>query len=760
MGKLRFKRQDVSIGNIFSVDSYNYLKHKLTCMIGMDYRSMAAFRFFMAACVMGDIVERSGDLFVIYTEQVHLINTSFTFQAFLFTVHFCIAFMMAIGYRTKLTSFLTWFLTISLQAYVGIVGHGGDVFFRMMLFFAIFIPSAECFAVDSWYFEDKDKKQHGNILRDDQQSLLHSDGTASNSGGNSNGEQIGIDVGAGGSANSPSTRATYSKRPGYNTDAYRFIGFSTLAIILQMSLMYISSFFHKSGEEWKNGEATFYAITLDYFATDFAKFIVQFRTTIRILTIAVAKWELWGAFFLFSPIYTDYCRLFGAIGFMAMHLGFVLCLRLGLFFWVTALAQTANLPPFFWEYTFDWFETKLMKGQRSIRVYYNTSSPLSQYTTLIMKTFFIIPSCATYAPLEQMIKDSNQMGGGDIISASSENNNNSNSNDTNHDDVDRSDDDYDKTSKTNNSSSSSMSRRTLLGDDWFVTIDGYGVRRRNLMALNHLASKSPILFLFSWMASYTPMGVSNIVARIMLFVHTKSQESQTLSRELSTYQRRKYPRAQPHKAWVILNQIWLAWVCYIILMYNLNTFHYRVGWKNEYTQMAFLFRWDQGWNMFSPSPPKTHWWHTIHGKLDDDTPIELFKNETFHNLAGPINYQVDFDKPVPFDRTYGNHRWFKFWENGYNAYGADALRLEVGRYICRQFNSARHGNKTLYSFTVYFVHELQNLDGTISPGGHQSLWNHICYDKPVTAAPAKTDAPKIEPPKEDEKEEKENQNEE
>ncbi|EFA79389.1 hypothetical protein PPL_07807 [Heterostelium album PN500] len=721
MGKLRFKRQDLW-STLTSKDTIRFLWQRFVMMAGMDLRSIALFRFTMACCVIGDNIERMGDLFVLYTEEglfprslivsryssnyffpIHIVNTSWTAQLIIFLIHTWIAFCMAIGFRTKLMTFLTWALTISLQSYVGVIGHGGDVYFRLMLFFCMFLPTAEFYSVDNWNFsqpKDSAGKDDDSVPLIDHEKIVDTNTSLDDSKKNDDAPIEIVGSMPDSSSSSPTSIASVSKKP-LDPNRYRFISFATMCVLLQMSCMYIASFFHKSGEEWANGEATFYAISLDYFQTPFARWILPFRTTLKLLTIAVAKWELIGPLFWFSPVYTDYCRLLGAVGFMALHAGFVSCLRLGLFFWVTFFAQTCNFPPFVWDYTFDFCERKLMRGQRAVRVFYNTSSPLSQYLTLIMKTFFVLPSCATYAPLDKMPEEQSMTTVSTTPFASDD--------------------------------ESSHKHKRLLGDDWFVSIDGNGVRRRNLAALNHLCSKSPLLFWLAWLCAKVPIGVTNVVSTIFQYCHSQSQASQQQTKRPSIYVRRRGPRRPAHRIYSIYTNVVCAFLFYLVLGYNLNIFHHQIpGWHFRYQQLAFLIRFDQGWNMFSPAPPKSHWWHAIHGELDDGTQVELFKDNAFHELATRVNYKVDFEKPVPFDTTYGNHRWFKFWENGYNAFGADSLRLETGRYVCRQFNSVNTGTKKLYRFTVFFVHEFMNLDGTVTPPAHQSLWNHLCYERTET----------------------------
>ncbi|KAM9945266.1 hypothetical protein ACTFIT_003521 [Dictyostelium discoideum] len=810
MGKLKLKRPQSfteSFHNFISKETWKKVQHKTLMMFGMDYRSMALFRVTMALCVIGDVIERATDLSVMYTDSgvmprhlitsryssnyflpIHLVNTSFCFQAFLFTLHIVIAFSMLIGYRTKLSSILTWLMTISLQAYIGVIGHGGDVFFRMMLFLNIFIPTSKYFSWDSaTFYQDSPIKRlnnnnNNNIvnsnnnnnnnnnviinnvinstnipiinlsepesplqqqqllqqqLQHDQELILQPPQQQQLKDININKDEIGIEIG---SERGIEQKVIQAKR---DPDSYRFVSFGTCAIILQIGLMYCTSYFHKSGAEWHNGDATFYALTLDYFATDIAKLFLYFRPALKVLTIAVAKWELFGILFLISPVYSDWCRLFGAIGFIAMHAGFIMCLRLGLFFFVTAGAELINIPTTVWELFFDLIEEKVLKGQQPTRVYYNTSSPISQRIALIFKTYFIIPGHAIFSPLEKMLNNEDSISNNSatqspyLLSSSSSSSSSSNDNSgSDTDDAERS-----HRRRTSNLSSPTISstmfsssplingsKKDLVGDDWLVTIDSNGIRKRNIHALNYICSKSPLLFPLAKALTYVPANMCMLFTKICQKIHSRSQQSLIMSSgKRSLYQKKKNPIPQTPRIYSILNNIWMLFICYFLFAYNLNVFDYNFGFQQSWHQFAYVLRLDQSWNMFSPAPPKTHWWHVIHGELDDGTKVELFKNEGMFNFQ--INTEVNFEKPNPFYKSYGNHRWFKYYENGYNQANSDSMRLEHGRYLCREFNKRHTGDEQLYKFSVYFVHEFQNLDGTVGPKNHFSLWDHVCYDK-------------------------------
>lgn len=57
-----------------------------------------------------------------YFFVVHAINGTFMWQALIFLIHMFFTVLFTIGYKTQLSTFLTWFLLISLQEHNPYVG--------------------------------------------------------------------------------------------------------------------------------------------------------------------------------------------------------------------------------------------------------------------------------------------------------------------------------------------------------------------------------------------------------------------------------------------------------------------------------------------------------------------------------------------------------------------------------------------------------------------------------------------------------------
>eukprot|EP01113_Clastostelium_recurvatum_P003365 TRINITY_DN1146_c0_g1_i3.p1 TRINITY_DN1146_c0_g1~~TRINITY_DN1146_c0_g1_i3.p1 ORF type:complete len:277 (+),score=66.70 TRINITY_DN1146_c0_g1_i3:1-831(+) len=273
-------------------------------------------------------------------------------------------------------------------------------------------------------------------------------------------------------------------------------------------------------------------------------------------------------------------------------------------------------------------------------------------------------------------------------------------------------------------------------NEWLVTVDTYGHRSVNLRALGVVCYHSPLLWWVPYVTAHLPAKASftNSATIATRFLHAvtaylpASQQHAGAKAPLHV-RRRVAPRPRLYPSiWTVLSNMLMLFVAIFIVSWNFSNIGIQYHLPYSTNWVGVLLRVDQSWNMFSPHPPKAHWWYVIEARLDDDTHMEIFKNEGLWNWEG--NQPFNFDKPEPLYKTFGNHRWYKFFENGYNGRDAEAIRLSFGRYMCREWNARHSGPKMLHTFTVHFVIQQQNEDGTRSPYNHSPLWNHMCYDKP------------------------------
>lgn len=134
----------------------------------LDLRSLGLFRILFGALVLLDIAIRATSLRAHYSDEgvwsrldllshggvqrinVFLFAGSPVAVAVLFGVGVIAATAVMAGYRTKLAMVVTWVWMLSVQGRNEFVLNSGDVLFRVMAFWSLFLPLAERFSVDAW----------------------------------------------------------------------------------------------------------------------------------------------------------------------------------------------------------------------------------------------------------------------------------------------------------------------------------------------------------------------------------------------------------------------------------------------------------------------------------------------------------------------------------------------------------------------------------------------------------------------------------
>lgn len=275
-------------------------------LVGLDLRSLAAFRIGLGALLLLDLVGRAGDLTAHYTDQgilprsaianprnlsLHMLDGTADFQGALFAVAGLAALALLVGWHTRLATGASWFLLLSLHARNPMVLQGGDDLLRLLLFWGMFLPLGARASAD-------------RLLR---------------RGGGPPGNRV-VSAGA-------------------------------AALLLQVCFVYWFAAALKSDPAWRSeGTAVYYALSLDQFATPLGKYLLGFPGLLRWLTFATLGLEVFGPALLFLPFRNGPVRTAVVAGFLLFHLaGLGLCLELGVFPWVCAVAWSALLPGWFWD---------------------------------------------------------------------------------------------------------------------------------------------------------------------------------------------------------------------------------------------------------------------------------------------------------------------------------------------------------------------------------------------------------------------------
>ncbi|EGC33721.1 hypothetical protein DICPUDRAFT_154198 [Dictyostelium purpureum] len=291
----------------------------------LDLRSLSFFRVLLSTYLLVDLATRSIYLNKHYTDygtyprsssvsgerySFHQFGGSTTFVLIIFITNAIINLSLMVGYRTRLSTILSFVFLASLQNRNHFVIDGSDDYCRTMLFFSIFLPLGEFFSVDSILSNKNKPKEKKKYL----------------SGG-------------------------------------------TVSFLTQFIYIYVFTALFKAGEAWhETYDAVYYALNLIQFGHGMASFFLQFPSLMVFLTRVTLIFEYVGPFLLVSPFFNSTTRIISILGFVGMHIGFGLCLNLYLFVFIPMVVCTAFIPSDVW----DFIERKYIATKEPIKIYYNS----------------------------------------------------------------------------------------------------------------------------------------------------------------------------------------------------------------------------------------------------------------------------------------------------------------------------------------------------------------------------------------------------
>ena len=213
----------------------------------LDLRALACMRIGIALIILIDLFIRSLSIKAFFTDEgilplsilklynwnemyfsLHALNGELWWQIILFILNAICAFVLLIGYRTRVFTFICWVFLVSLQNRNPFILQGGDDLLRLALLWGIFLPWGERYSL---------KKE-----------------------------------------------STYSNT--YFSIAN--IGY----LLLVFSVYFFSALLKTSPEWRLEGTALYYALSLDQIRLPFGTFLYQFPNLLKILTPIVYYIEL------------------------------------------------------------------------------------------------------------------------------------------------------------------------------------------------------------------------------------------------------------------------------------------------------------------------------------------------------------------------------------------------------------------------------------------------------------------------------------
>jgi predicted DCC family thiol-disulfide oxidoreductase YuxK len=314
-------------------------------IFGVDLRTLALFRVLLGGYLILDLGLRARDLVAHYTDfgvltradlagslspgafSLHMLNGTAPFQAALFVLAAIFALMLMLGWRTRLATIASWVLLLSLQNRNPIILSGEDQLVMVLTFWAMFLPLGARYSIDAALDKTSD------------------------------------------------------------TVANAYFSIATLALLIQGMSMYFFSALLKFDPIWiPDGTAVYYALNLDYIVKPFGLWLRQFAALNQGLTYYVWGLELIGPILMFSPILHRRLRAIVMIAFITMHIGFFLCLEIGIFPLISIIMNLTFMPGWMW----DALAKKLRAARRDVEIWYDRDCEFCLKTCRILRTFLFL----------------------------------------------------------------------------------------------------------------------------------------------------------------------------------------------------------------------------------------------------------------------------------------------------------------------------------------------------------------------------------
>lgn len=293
-------------------------------LFGIDVRSLALFRVAIAALILVDLVIRLQDFTAHYTDAgwlpvadlarypdplwpfaPHLLSGDPRWQALLFGLHFLVATCLLVGWRTRVSAFLTWMLLLSLQARNPGTLDGADMLMRMELFWGLFLPLGAYASLDA------------------------------------------------------------RKDPRLRDPPRRLFNLATVALVMQPFMLYEFAAMAKVAPEWiEHGSGVYFALHLDQLALPLGIWLRQFEGLLWWINWATLAIEYVAPVTLFWPWRFATVRMASILVLTGMQVGFGTTIRLMHFPFISTISILPLLPSEFWDGLARWAPRLGLQGRR------------------------------------------------------------------------------------------------------------------------------------------------------------------------------------------------------------------------------------------------------------------------------------------------------------------------------------------------------------------------------------------------------------
>jgi predicted DCC family thiol-disulfide oxidoreductase YuxK len=319
-------------------------------IFGFDLRSLGLFRVCLALVVLADLLARFSALNAHYTDagvlplstlpsvlaspfyqSIFALSGSAIVQSLLFLLAIGCAFLLLIGYHTRLATIATWALIVSLHHRNPLLLFAADDVLRAILFWSMFLPLGAAYSIES----------------------------------------------------------ALNTNP--NPLPKRIVSGATVAFMVQICFIYMwsAAFKTKSETWWPEGTAVYYALNYDQYATAFAGFLRSLpQQFLKILTFSALGFEWVGPLLIFIPFWNSWFKCLAIVSFILLHLGFGLSFHLGIFPFLSMTHWLPFIPSQVW----DRLDRRVQTPERQgLRIHYDRDCGFCKKVVYCLRTFLILP---------------------------------------------------------------------------------------------------------------------------------------------------------------------------------------------------------------------------------------------------------------------------------------------------------------------------------------------------------------------------------
>lgn len=328
-------------------------------LFAIDLRSLALFRVLLGSVLFVDLCWRMVDLRAFYTDfgvmprdwmaqvdglwriSLHAANGETWYVATLFVIEMIAALLIVVGWRTRAATIVAFVLHASLLNRNVMVLLGGDILILMLIFWGMFLPLAARASIDA---------------------------------------------------------ALASQPPPADN---RHVSWASAGLLLQVMSVYFFSAILKNGRDWwPDGTAVDYTLQIDGYTTPIGVWLRGFPAVTHALTYFVFFLELIGPLLVFSPVLNRPLRFIVMVLLMSMHTGFLFCLALGPFPYISLTSLTTLIGGWLWDAAARAGERRARRrGSHALRIYYDRDCGFCLKSVLILRQLLVLPR-SEYTPAQ------------------------------------------------------------------------------------------------------------------------------------------------------------------------------------------------------------------------------------------------------------------------------------------------------------------------------------------------------------------------